>query len=94
MHGLFHSDVAREAGLDLSHAERREVLIGSERQNREALFLTVPLEAAGLTWEAEIGFCEWMPRDWGLLGHNSFFRWFTVTFRAVDGEFEVEPISV
>ncbi|MGI9033259.1 MAG: hypothetical protein ACR2HY_06185 [Acidimicrobiales bacterium] len=33
------------------------------------------------------------PYVWGLLGHLSFFRYFTVTFRAVDFEFEVQAVD-
>jgi len=93
VNGLFPLALARQAGIDLSEPEIREVLIGPGQQTYHASFVTVPLEVAGLTWEPEIGFCDWMNPDWGLLGHASFFRWFTVTFRAYDGEFEVEPIS-
>jgi hypothetical protein len=92
VNSLFHVEVAREGELDLSTAQQRALEVGSERQARNAAFLTVPLEAGGLPWEAEVGFCDWMPLEWGLLGH-SFFRLFTVTFRAYDGEFDVEPIS-
>ena len=31
------------------------------------------------------------PYSWALLGHTAFFRYFTVTFRAADFEFEVQP---
>ena len=42
-------------------------------------------------WEAEVGFCAPWPYGWGLLGQQSFFRFFTVTFRAVDFALEVTP---
>ncbi|HUP69077.1 MAG TPA: hypothetical protein VM142_04600 [Acidimicrobiales bacterium] len=29
--------------------------------------------------------------SWGLLGQRSFFHFFTVTFRASDFEFDIEP---
>lgn len=55
--------------------------------------MTIPLSAANYTWEAEVGFCDPWPYGWGLLGQASFFRYFTVTFRAVDLEFDVEPVT-
>jgi hypothetical protein len=56
-----------------------------------ARFATVALSVVALAWEATVGFCNPWPYAWGVLGHDSFFRWFTVTFRAVDGEFELDP---
>jgi hypothetical protein len=44
-------------------------------------------------WEAEVAFCHPWPYAWGLLGQRSFFRYFTVTFRAADFELEVTPIA-
>lgn len=94
VNGLFHVDVASEAGFDLSEAQPRDLLVGSPRESRTATFLTAGLEVGGLSWEAELGFCDWMLPDWGVLGQGAFFRWFTVTFRAYDSEFEVEPITM
>lgn len=94
VNSLFHMDVALEAECDLSDAEHRNVLVGSARDSRPAAFVTTGLEVGGLSWEAELGFCDWMLPDWGVLGHHAFFRWFTVTFRGYDSEFEVEPITM
>lgn len=58
-----------------------------------AALVPIRLTVAGHSWEAEIGFCDPWPFGWGLLGQLSFFRYFTVTFRAVDLEFELEPIN-
>lgn len=59
-----------------------------------AALVPTRLTVAGHSWEAEIGFCDPWPFGWGLLGQLSFFRHFTVTFRAVDLEFELEPINI
>jgi hypothetical protein len=77
------------AGLDLAGVEPRALAVGGTSVN--ARFTVVRLSVAGLTWEAQVGFCDGWPYAWGLLGHDSFFRWFTVTFRAAEFEFEVEP---
>lgn len=55
-----------------------------------ARFTTVRLVAAGATWDAEVGFCDPWPSSWGLLGQLSFFRLFTVIFRAADFKFELD----
>ena len=79
------------AGVDLTGTatESRGVAGATTR----AQFVTVALSVADLVWEAEVGFCEPWPYAWGLVGHDAFFRWFTVTFRAVDYEFELESIT-
>jgi hypothetical protein len=79
--------VAGAAGIDLRRADRRSLSVAAARTR--ASFVTARLSAAGHAWEAEIGFCEPWPYGWGLLGHHSFFRFFTVIFRAADFEFEV-----
>lgn len=94
VHGLFHPDVATEGGIDLAGAEERPIAYGPAGASAAAMFITVPLEFDGFAWEAEIGFTPAMSPDWGLLGQAAFFRWFTVTFRTYDDEFEVEPISM
>jgi hypothetical protein len=91
VHGLFHPDVAIEGGIDLAGAEERPIAYGPAGASVSAKFITVPLELDGFMWDAEVGFTAVMSADWGLLGQSAFFRWFTVTFRTCDDEFEVEP---
>jgi hypothetical protein len=79
------------AGIDLAGEAKERLGVGGGTAT--ARFTTVTMSAADLVWEARIGFCEPWPYAWGLLGHDSFFRWFTVTFRAADFEFELEPIA-
>lgn len=83
--------VAEIAGIDLADGKTRRFGVGGVTTT--AHFVTVALEAAQHVWEAEVGFCDPWPFAWGLLGHEAFFRWFTVTFRAADLEFEIEPIT-
>lgn len=83
--------VAEVVGVDLTNAADRALALGGD--STTAQFTTVALSAADLAWEAPVGFCDPWPYAWGLLGHHSFFRWFTVTFRAADHEFELEPIA-
>lgn len=82
---------AELAAIDLTGLEEEHIAVGGATV--AAVFATVTLSVPDLTWEARIGFCEAWPYVWGLLGHESFFRWFTVTFRAADLEFEIEPIA-
>jgi hypothetical protein len=79
------------AGVDLTGIA--EEPLGAGGSTTTARFVTVSLSAADLVWEAEVGFCDPWPYAWGLLGHDSFFRWFTVTFRAADYEFELAAIT-
>lgn len=79
------------AGIDLAGADRRSLAVATAAT--EAAFVTTRLTAAGHIWESEVAFCEPWPYSWGLLGHQSFFRYFTVTFRAVDFEVELTPVG-
>jgi hypothetical protein len=77
--------IADVDGVDLSHVAPRRVGFGGETVSTR--FATVALSVDVLAWEATVGFCDPWPFAWGVLGHDSFFRWFTVTFRAAGGEF-------
>lgn len=94
VHGLFHTDVADAAEVNLDGAEERTIEHGPQRLVQvPTRFATVSMECGGHQWDAEIGFGDWVQRDWGLLGHEALFRWFTVTFFGADTEFEIEPID-
>jgi hypothetical protein len=82
---------AEVAAVDLSGTTERRIGLGGATTS--ARFAAVTLSTADLAWEASVGFCDPWPYAWGLLGHHSFFRWFTITFRAVDHEFEIDPIE-
>lgn len=79
------------AGVDLRDARERDVVVAGEPT--VARFVTTRLAAGGLTWGAPVAFCHPWTHSWGLLGHDAFFRFFTVTFRAADLEFDVAPIA-
>lgn len=83
--------VANDCGTDLEGVP--EVIFGVGGASTRARFAIVRLSAAGRTWEAEVGFCTPWPYSWGLLGHASFFRYFTVMFQAADGLFELVPLE-
>lgn len=93
VNGLFHPEVAEMGGIDLAHAEERELGVGPGKAPVPALFVTVQMEAADHTWEAEIGFTTSIGLDWGLLGQSALFRWFTISFRTYDDEYEIVPID-
>lgn len=89
VHTVFPSWVARRAAIDISNENETRVLrLGG--MTLEVTFVTVQLSFEDFDWEAEVGFCDGWDSDWGLLGQESFFRKFTVTFRAVDEVFEIE----
>jgi hypothetical protein len=83
--------LADSAGVGLGESHRRSLAVASTVT--DAVFVTTRLTGGGHTWESEVAFCEPWPYSWGLLGQRSFFRYFTVTFRAVDFEFEVTPVQ-
>lgn len=91
MHTLLPRWLADAAGLDLVGAEVKPLAVASSAT--EASFTTVGVTAGGHTWETRLGFCNPWPYSWGLLGQESFFRYFTVTFRAVDFEFEIASVA-
>ncbi len=82
--------MARAAGISLKGHERRALAVAASPTR--ASFVETSLTAGEHTWEAEVGFCDPWPYAWGILGHSGFFRYFTVTFRSCDFEFEVEPV--
>jgi hypothetical protein len=90
LHTLLPAWVADASATSLAEVQGRQLRVAG--MATEAMLVPVRLTAASHTWESEVGFCHPWPYAWGLLGQLSFFRFFTVIFRAVDFEFEVEPI--
>lgn len=90
---LFESWVARTGEVDIADSEERSIQIGPEGLVLVASFTTVQMEVAGLTWEAEVGFCDTIAAAFGLLGQESFFRYFEVDFRRADLVFEIRPLE-
>lgn len=88
---LFPRWVADLAAVDLVGAPVRNLAVAAAPVT--AAFVPIRLTVDDHTWEAEVGFCDPWPYGWGLLGQISFFRYFTVTFRAADQQFEVEPVK-
>ena len=82
--------VADAAGIDLEDTPKSELIVAAAPT--AASFVTVSLAVDEYVWEAEVGFCDPWPYAWGLLGQLSFFRYFVVTFRAFDLEFEATPL--
>ncbi len=91
LHTLLPRWVAEASGLPLAGGEGRDLMVAAAVTR--SIFVMTRLTAAGHSWEAEVGFCDPWPYAWGLLGQRSFFHFFTVTFRAADFAFEVEPIE-
>jgi hypothetical protein len=82
--------LAEAAGISLRKVERRFVAVATTAT--DAALTVVRLAVGGHAWEGEVGFCDPWPFSWGLLGQRSFFRYFTVVFRAADFEFEIQPV--
>ena len=91
LHTLLPRWVARGGGIDLRRATHRSLAVATITV--EAVFVGTRLTVADHSWEAEVGFCEPWPYAWGLLGQLSFFRHFTVVFRAADFELEVTALE-
>ena len=91
VHTLMPRWVAGEAGVDVSDVSADPLRVGGS--HTEARHVDVLLAVGDHAWEASVGFCEPWPYGWGLLGQQSFFRFFVVTFRAADWELEIEPIG-
>ncbi len=91
VHTLMPRWLADVAGVSLRGAEQRSLAVAAT--STDAAVVTTRMTAGGHTWEGEIAFCHPWPYSWGLLGQSSFFRYFTVTFRAADFEFELTPVK-
>lgn len=91
LHTLLPRWLADSAGLDLSGADHRSLAVAAG--STDAAFVTTALSVADASWEAEVGFCDPWIYSWGILGQSSFLRYFVVTFRAADFEFEVEALA-
>jgi hypothetical protein len=92
IHTLLPRWVSDAGALDLDDSEVQLAVGGS---TTSASFAVTHLAVPGLdfSWDAAVGFCDPWPYAWGLLGQHSFFRYFSVTFRAADGELEIEPVG-
>lgn len=90
VHTLLPRWLGEAAGVGFGATEHRSLAVATTLT--DAVFVTTRLTAGGHTWEAELAFCHPWPYSWGLLGQRSFFRYFTVTFRAADFELELHPV--
>ncbi len=91
VHTLLPRWVADACAVSLEGA--RTAVLGVAAGPTTATFTTVRLSTGIHAWEADVGFCDPWPYSWGLLGQSSFFRFFTVTFRAADFELDIDPIG-
>lgn len=83
--------LADAAGIDLVDPDTRGLAVAG--LETAATFTTTSLTVGDFRWEARVAFCSPWPYSWGLLGHDAFFRYFTVTFRAADYEFDLQPVE-
>ncbi len=91
LHTLLPRWLADAAGVPLRKLPKKQFGVGGT--TTEAALTAVRLSTEAFAWEAEVGFCHPWPYGWGLLGQQSFFRYFTVVFRAADFEFELTPLD-
>jgi hypothetical protein len=92
LHSLLPLWVAEAGGIELEREKPKKLAVAARKT--KATFVTTRLTAAGHTWDADVGFCDPWPYSWGLLGQLSFFRFFTVIFRAADFELQLDPIDI
>lgn len=91
MNTLLPGWVADLAAIDYADAPAKSLSVGGS--SIKAWMVPTLLIIGEHRWEAEVGFCDPWPHGWGLLGQLSFFRYFVVTFRAVDFELEIDPVQ-
>lgn len=88
---LLPGELGAVFGVDLDRTRGRRLALGGT--SFDTRFARVGLGVGPHRWEAEVGFCDPWAFGWGIAGMTGFFRFFTVTFRAADLAFEVEPID-
>lgn len=91
VHTIFPEWVAGAAEIVLDGIEPRPLAVGNTGLSTR--FTTIGISAAGLTWEAEVGFAREWPEFWGLLGHRAFHRYFTAIVEAADLRLTLIPIE-
>lgn len=89
---LMSAEVAEAGEIALATDVERHRIGG---RTLDVRFATVRLAIPDLdhTWEARVGFCDNWQHPFAVLGHEGFLRQFTLTLRAADLEFELEPIA-
>lgn len=93
---IFHSDFATLLGIDLKSGIKQET--GGIVAGQKACYYLhkVELDLDGNKNEALVGFMENFPTNAGasgVLGHNSFFKFFKIIFDTQKEELEVRPPS-
>lgn len=86
----FHADFARAAGISLTEPDDICTFYAGGRLYTGRV-VTVRLKVSELEWEAPVCFVDDWEQDFGLLGHEGFFRWFQVCFFAADEKLSISP---
>jgi hypothetical protein len=92
VHNRFPKDFADEAGISLDNPDYEDTFwAGGVKYTGPVV--RVQLRIDSLEWEAPVCFIGDWQQDFGLLGHEGFFRWFRVCFHAADEQLSLEPVE-
>lgn len=91
-HNRFPVDFAAAAGICLDDPDFTETFIAGGAQYSGRI-VRVRLRIEGLEWEAPVCFVDDWSQDFGILGHEGFFRWFHVCFHASEERISLEEVD-
>jgi hypothetical protein len=92
VYNRFPADFADAAGIDLDEPDATDVFY-SGGEKHDGPIVPVRLRIGPLDWEAPVCFVRDWGYDFGILGHEGFFRWFHVCFRAVNLQLSLEMVD-
>ncbi|HUC59905.1 MAG TPA: aspartyl protease family protein [Streptosporangiaceae bacterium] len=92
VYNRFPIEFANEAGINLDEPDMTDVFWAGGVKYEGAI-VTVRLKIGALEWEAPVCFVPDWSQDFGLLGHEGFFRWFHVCFHAAEERISLEMVG-
>lgn len=90
IHNRFPKEWAELAGISLDDSDFPAESFWAAGTKYTGALVRVQLKVASFEWEAPVCFVEDWQQDFGLLGHEGFFRWFRVCFHAADEQIILE----
>lgn len=92
VYNRFPRDFADAAGINLDDPDYADTFwAGGTKYSGPVV--RVQLRIGPFEWEAPVCFISDWGQDFGLLGHEGFFRWFHVCFHAADEQLTLEPVD-
>lgn len=92
VYNRFPSEWADAAGISLDDPDLTDTFSAGGATYSGSI-VRVRLRIGPLEWEAPVCFVKDWGKDFGLLGHEGFFRWFNVCFHAADERISLEPVE-